>query len=790
MHDRPGPLPAGHVIQVNLAGFTGMFMSTALPSNQGAADAPVPTPAPVVDPEHGLPAGFGPGRIGHLLFWTAFAFSMFQLATAFNLPLDRKIGGVLSYITLLRGLMLGWLGWILVGRAQGKPAWPGLLAWLPLALVIELLARFDGSVPNQVLRSLHVGFLMVVAGGLLYVHRSSTPLQKTVSLGIILVGAIVALYQWYFYADLLLRTGALNGLDVALGVIVLVALFALAWRFMGPALPIVSGLFLAYALFGNYLPAPLDHRGYSLEQVIDQMAYGTEGIYATPTGVSATFIFLFILFGAFLERAGMIQLFTDVAMGLFGAARGGPAKVSVFSSALMGTISGSGVANVVSTGQFTIPLMKRFGYRAAFAGGVEATASMGGQIMPPVMGAVAFIMAETIDVPYAEIVKAAIVPALLYYFAAFLAVHLEAGKRGLVGMAREELPSPAKALKAKWYLILPLVVLVYLLFSGFTPLFSGSIGLALTVLLILGASATLGITQPTIRILFWIGLGLLCATFFWYGIMVIVSLVVVLILWNLFSHGGREALTICRDSLADGARQAIPVGVACAVVGMVIGTMTLTGVGTILGTAVVSVGQKSLFAALVLTMIVSLILGMGIPTIPNYIITSSIAAPILLELGVPLIVSHMFVFYFGIMADLTPPVALAAFAAAPIARESGMRIGVEAVKIAIAGFIIPYMAVYDPALMLQPVKGLAGSAYIAAAAWIIFKATLAIILWGAAFTGYLRREMAAWERVLAVIAAALLVVALPITDELGVGLAALVIGHHLWRARQDRARLA
>ncbi|WP_284179511.1 TRAP transporter permease [Rhabdaerophilum sp. SD176] len=765
-------------------------MSTALPQNHEAADAPPPAPAPVVDPEHGLPAGFGPGRIGHLLFWTAFAFSVFQLATAFNLPLDRKIGGVLSYIVLLRGLILGWLAWILVGKMRGKAALQGLLAWLPLAIVIELLARFDGSVPNQVLRALHVGFLMVVAGGLLLVHRSVTPVQKAVSLGIILVGAVVALYQWFFYADLLLRTGALNGLDVALGIIVLVALFALAWRFMGPALPIVSGLFLAYALFGSYLPAPLDHRGYSLEQVIDQMAYGTEGIYATPTGVSATFIFLFILFGAFLERAGMIQLFTDVAMGLFGAARGGPAKVAVFSSALMGTISGSGVANVVSTGQFTIPLMKRFGYRAAFAGGVEATASMGGQIMPPVMGAVAFIMAETIDVPYAEIVKAAIVPALLYYFAAFLAVHLEAGKRGLVGMARDELPSPAKALKAKWYLILPLVVLVYLLFAGFTPLFSGSIGLALTVLLILGASATLGITQPTVRILFWVGLGLLCATFFWYGIMVIVGLVVGLILWNLVSHGGREALAICRDSLADGARQAIPVGVACAVVGIVIGTMTLTGVGTILGTAVVSVGQKSLFAALVLTMIVSLILGMGIPTIPNYIITSSIAAPILLELGVPLIVSHMFVFYFGIMADLTPPVALAAFAAAPIARESGMRIGVEAVKIAIAGFVIPYMAVYDPALMLQPVKGLAGSAYLFAVAWIVFKATLAIMLWGAAFTGYLQREMAAWERVLAVIAAALLVVALPITDELGVGLAALVIGHHLWRARQDRARLA
>ncbi|MBN8533356.1 MAG: TRAP transporter permease [Rhizobiales bacterium] len=740
--------------------------------------------AEIVDPEHGLPAGFGPGLIGGALFWTAFAFSVFQLATAFNLPLDTRVLGLFSLITLLRFLMAAWLGFILLNRSWGKPMLPALLAWMPLLVVLELLARFDGSIPNQVLRALHVGFLMIVAGGLLFIHRSPDPFRKAVSLAIVAVGALVALYQWFFYAELLLRTGALNSADIVLGIAALAALFALAWRFMGPALPIVSGLFLAYALFGHWLPAPLNHRGYSLDQIIDQMAYGTEGIYSTPTGVSATFIFLFILFGAFLERAGMIQLFTDIAMGLFGAARGGPAKVAVFSSALMGTISGSGVANVVSTGQFTIPLMKRFGYRAAFAGGVEATASMGGQIMPPVMGAVAFIMAETIDVPYAEIVKAALVPALLYYFAAFLAVHLEAGKRGLVGMAKDELPSPTRALRQKWYLILPLAVLVYLLFAGFTPLFSGSIGLALTVLLILGASITLGIGSAALRVLFWVGLGLLCATFFWLGILVIVGLVVALILWNLFSHGGREALAICRDSLADGARQAIPVGVACAVVGIVIGTMTLTGVGTILGTAVVSVGEKSLFLALVLTMCVSLLLGMGIPTIPNYIITSSIAAPILLELGVPLIVSHMFVFYFGIMADLTPPVALAAFAAAPIARESGMRIGVEAVKIAIAGFVIPYMAVYDPALMLQPVKGLAGAEYWLAVIWIVSKAALAIVLWGAAFVGFLQREMALWERAVAVIAAALLVAAVPMTDQIGIALAALVIGHHFWRARQ------
>lgn len=739
-------------------------------------------PEVFVDPEHGLPPGFGPGWAGRLLFWIAVAFSLFQIATAFNVPLDHRFVGV-SIIDLLRITLVFWLGWIVVTGVRGRPYAEMLLAWIPIAVVVELLARFGGSVPNQILRALHVGLLCLVAGGLLAQHKSGSTSTRIAAWALALVGFAIGLYHWAFYEELVARAGEVTHADLVVGIAAIAVLFIICWRFMGPALPIVSGLFLAYCLFGNLLPAPFDHRGYSLDQVIEHMSFGTEGIYATPTGVSATFIFLFILFGSFLERAGMIQLFTDIAMGLFGSARGGPAKVAVFSSALMGTISGSGVANVVSTGQFTIPLMKRFGYRPAFAGGVEATASMGGQIMPPVMGAVAFIMAETIDVPYADVVQAAIIPAILYYFAAFLAVHLEAGKRGLVGLPRSELPSAGKALVTKWHLILPLAVLVYLLFSGYTPLFSGSVGLALTVMLILGGSIALGIGTVAVRVLFWVGLGLLCALFFWYGILVIVGIVVALILANLFTRGGAETVAACREALADGARQAIPVGIACAVVGIVIGTMTLTGVGTIFGNAVVAIGEKSLFLALVLTMVVSLILGMGIPTIPNYIITSSIAAPILLKLGVPLIVSHMFVFYFGIMADLTPPVALAAFAAAPIAKESGFKIAFQAVKIAMAGFVIPYMAVYDPALMLQPVQGVTGFAYAVGAAYIIGKTLLAICLWGAATIGFMKRDMALWERGLAALAAAFLVLALPATDEVGFALAALLIGLHWWRAK-------
>ncbi|MEX0955241.1 MAG: TRAP transporter permease [Rhizobiaceae bacterium] len=691
------------------------------------ANDPDAVTAAIHDPTHG---SFPLSREGKVLFWIAFAFSIYQIGTAMH--------------------------------------------------VINL--------PSQVVRAFHVGFLMLLAFPLVAAMRGKSVPWRAAAWTLAMAGVAVAIYQYVEYQPLILRAGFPTDLDIIFGVVALVCVFAAAWIIMGPALPIISGLFLAYCLFGQYLPRPLNHRGYAFEQVIDHMAYGTEGIYGIPVYVSATYIFLFILFGAFLERAGMIRLFTDVSLGLVGHAKGGPAKVSVISSGLMGTISGSGVANVVTTGQFTIPLMKRFGYRAAFAGGVESTASMGGQIMPPVMGAVAFIMAETLGVEYYEVVEAAIIPAMLYFASAFWMVHLEAGKRSLLGLPRAELPSALKAIRDGWYLVLPLAALVYLLFSGYTPLFAGTIGLSFTVLLILGGSVAIGLPSQALRIIFWIGLGLIAASFFRYGINVVLALAAALIAANLVVDGGRKTLAICRDALAEGAKTALPVGVACAVVGIIIGTMTLTGLANTCGQYIVSVGENSLFLSLVLTMITCLILGMGIPTIPNYIITSTIAGPALLELGVPLIVSHMFVFYFGILADLTPPVALACFAAAPIARESGLKISFEAIKIAAAGFVIPFMAVYTPALMLQDGGPLAEAiGYWPAVAYIVFKTALSIGLWGIAVIGFLRARLAIWERVLAAAAAFTLVAALPATDEIGLALAAIVFGLHWYRTRVPAA---
>ncbi|TGQ51452.1 TRAP transporter permease [Mesorhizobium sp. M1C.F.Ca.ET.193.01.1.1] len=699
-------------------------MSEATPGTTDGKSATFHLPV-VEEQVEGLPPGFGEGLAGKAAFLIAVAFSVFQIYIA-------------AY----------------------------------------------GSLPSQVVRAMHVGFLLLLGFGLIANLRATGAAAKAAFWTLGALGFATGLYNWVFYADLIRRSGFLTTPDLIVGALLVALVFEAARRLMGLPLAVIAFVFLAYCFVGNHLPPPFIHRGYDFAQLVDTFAYGTEGIYGTPVYVSAAYIFIFVVFAAFLERAGMIALFNDFALGLVGSWRGGPAQVCVLSSALMGTISGSGVANVVASGQFTIPLMKRFGFRSAFAGAVEATSSMGGQIMPPVMGAVAFIMAETLNIPYAEVVKAAIIPALFYFGACFWQVHLEAGKAGLHGMAKAELPNPWEAVRKHWPLVLPLAVLVYLLFAGYTPIFAGTMGLALTVVLILGTPLAASIGPFAFRVVFWLALGLAAASFMRFGVNVLGLVIAVLIVACFTFKGGRETLRICVDSLAEGAKNALPVGIACAIVGIVIGTLTLTGIASTFIGWIISIGENNLFLSLVLTMLTCLVLGMGIPTIPNYIITSSLAGPALLSLGVPLIVSHMFVFYFGIMADLTPPVALAAFAAAPMARESGLKIGIQATKLAIAGFVVPFMAVYTPALMLQDAGPIAAQfGYPVEVAYIVVKACMGIVLWGAAAVGFLARRMAWWERLVAFAAGVLLVAALPLTDEAGWALALLWIGWHCWRAR-------
>ncbi|MDP3342500.1 TRAP transporter permease [Frigidibacter sp.] len=691
------------------------------------------TPEPVTEEAvEGLPPGFGTGIMGSIAFWIAVVFALFQLWVA-------------AY----------------------------------------------GTLPSQVVRAMHVGFLLLLGMGLVGNLIAKNRIGQIYFWTLGVLGFATGVYNWVFYEDIIQRTGFLTTADFVVGTALIVLVFIGARRLMGWPLAIIAGIFLAYCFLGQHLPAPFIHRGYDFAQIIEHFSFGTEGIYGTPVYVSSAYIFIFVVFAAFLERAGMLNLFNDFALGLVGGVRGGPAQVAILSSALMGTISGSGVANVVASGQFTIPLMKRFGFRSSFAGGVEATASMGGQIMPPVMGAVAFIMAETLNVPYAAVVQAAILPAVLYFGVVFWMVYLEAGRAGLKGLAKAELPNPWQAVREQWPLILPLAALVYLLFAGYTPIFAGTMGLALVTVLILGTPLAAMIGPIAFRVVFWVALGLASAAFLELGVNFLALVIGVLVLACAVFKGTRPTLGIIRDALAQGARNALPVGIACAIVGIVIGTLTLTGIASTFIGAIIAIGENNLFLSLVLTMLTCLVLGMGIPTIPNYIITSSLAGPALMELGVPLLVSHMFVFYFGIMADLTPPVALACFAAAPIAKSSGLKISLQAIRLAAAGFVIPFMAVYTPALMLQDGGPIADAyGYPVEVIFIFAKACLGIGLWGVAVVGYFLRPAQMWERLLAFAAGVSLIVALPMTDEIGFALAALFVLQHWLRARRATPRTA
>jgi TRAP transporter 4TM/12TM fusion protein len=662
-----------------------------------------------------------------------------------------------------------------------------LYLFLVFTAIFHVVVAAYPILPSQVIRAMHVALLCLAAEGLYGNLRARAPLLRIAAWALGLLALLPGIYQWVEYNGIILRSGDPNEWDLAAGALAIATLFLITWRILGGGLPLLCAIFLAYGLFGQYLPPPLDHRGYDLAQIIDHLTLGTEGIYGLPTYVSATYIFLFVLFASFLERAGMIALFNDIALGVVGHARGGPAKVANISSALMGTISGSGIANVVASGQFTIPLMKRFGFSASFAGAVEATSSMGGQIMPPVMGAAAFIMAETLGIPYSDVVWAAIIPAALYFLTCHVMIDLEARKYGLAGLPKDECPSAIAALRRDWPLTIPLGVLVYVLFAGYTPLLAGVLGLALTVFLILGKPIAERIPIFALRVVFWVVIGLASAAFFDYGVATIGLVLLVLVALSLLFAAGRLTVASCIDGLVEGTRNAVAVGLACAIVGIVVGVLTLTGVASIFGNWVVAIGRDSLFLSLLLTMLLCLVLGTGIPTVPNYIITASLAGPALLELGVPLLVTHMFCFYFGIMADLTPPVALAAFAAAPLAKASGTKIAWQATRLAVAGYVVPFMAVYTPVLMLQNEGPLVGTiGFWPAAAYVTLKAVLAIWLWGMAVVGYFRTRLAPWERLWAFAAAAMLILALPWTDEVGFAACIAYLAWHLLRTRGHR----
>lgn len=532
------------------------------------------------------------------------------------------------------------------------------------------------------------------------------------------------------FKEVVMRGGAATTWDLWLGGALMVLVLEGTRRVLGWALPIIALFFILYALFGQHIPGLLGHRGVNLETLISYQYLTTEGIFGLPLGVSATYIYIFILFGGFLVASGTGEFFIDLANALTGHLRGGPAKVAVVSSSFFGTISGSAVANVVGTGSFTIPLMKRLGYSPTFAGAVEAVASTGGQIMPPIMGAAAFIIAEMLGIPYIKVALAAALPAVLYYIALIYMVHLEAIRLGLQGSPREELPRAGETLKQRGYLLIPAMLMVYWLTVGYSPMKAG---------------------------LWSIG-----AVF----------------LFSFVRRATRMGPLKLLEALKKGATGSLEVVSACACAGIVIGVVTQTGLGLKFSMLVIEASKGFLPLALIFIALTSLILGMGVTTSAAYILTVILGGPVLIKLGVLPLAAHLFVFYYACLSTITPPIALAAFAGAGIAGASPFSVGFMAMRLAMIAYVVPFFFVYQPVLILQ---GSAANIFLA-----FCTAVLGCVALGSALMGQLQGTLGYLPRLLLLAGGMMLIKPGGYTDLFGLSVFVLILGLQLLKKRKKQ----
>ncbi|WP_100400225.1 TRAP transporter permease [Bacillus sp. FJAT-44742] len=598
--------------------------------------------------------------------------------------------------------------------------------------IYHLYTSYFGTPPTLVHRSFHVAVVLAL------IFMLYPPLKKAKRNTLPWYDAILALlalstsvYIFMEYDSIVNRGGLPNTWDLVFGAILVLLVLEGARRVTGWGLPTLAILFLLYGLFGREMAGIFRHRGYEWQDIVNFMYVTNEGIYGTAIGVSATYIFLFILFGAFLQKSGMGQFFNDMALAIAGQTRGGPAKVSVIASGFLGSINGAAVANVVTTGSFTIPLMKKIGYKKNFAGAVEASASVGGQILPPIMGAAAFIMAEILGIPYSQIALAALLPALLFYLGVIVQIHLRASKEGLKGISKDNLPAVKQVMKERGHLLIPLLFLMYMLFfSGRTIIYSALLTIIVTVIIAMIRKTT------------------------------------------------RMSLRDILEALENGARTALGVAIACAAVGLIVGVATLTGFGLSLANAIVTLGGESLLLTLMFTMVACIVLGMGLPSIPTYIITATMAAPALVQLGIEPLVAHLFVFYFGIFANITPPVALASFAAAGISGGNAMRTGFVSMKLAIAGFIVPYLFVYNDSLLLTNTTFGEG-------VLVVFTSVLGVMMLGTAAEGYFMTHINPVLRILLFGGALLFMNPNLMQDVIGFSIIAVVIFFQWIRAKKE-----
>ncbi len=613
------------------------------------------------------------------------------------------------------------------------------------------MTLFSTALP-EVRLTLFVGCIIIL-GFLTYpakkghVHVNSMPWYDIV---LMVVGSACFFYFAANALPLIKLATRIETIHVVIGIIGILVLVELCRRCVGIPILCVVGVLLVYTFY-NQLSFNLSFYN-ALKNIVYKLFYTTSGVIGTPINVCFTYIVLFIIFGAFLERTGIANFFIDFANRLAGWSSGGPAKVAVISSALCGMVSGSSVGNTVTTGSVTIPMMKKTGYKPEFAGAVEAAASTGGQIMPPIMGAAAFLMAEYMDLPYAEVAVKAILPAILYFTGIFIAVHLEAKKLGLHGISRSELPKWGYLAK-NIYLILPLILLVWLVSSGAkTMAFSA----ALSIL----AAFVIGFVHKLLENIRTMGVK-----------KAILSTV-------------KSTILSAIDALAAGAKGAITVAVACAMAGMIAGCITVTGLASILINAIVQLAGNATIVGLVLTMVCCIVLGMGVPTTANYCIMASTCAPILIQLGFPAVAAHFFVFYFGIVADITPPVALAAYAGSAIAKSNPMKTGINATKLAIAAFIVPYIFAYNPSML-----------FVGNVAWydvIIISITALLGLFGiaAALNGYLYRKIPVILRIALVAGGLGMMIPGLASDLIGLAVVAAVVAFQYFSNKKQTASAA
>ena len=598
--------------------------------------------------------------------------------------------------------------------------------FLCLAFTLYHLAYASGIRALQMVNikhhAIHVGLILVLGFALYPAFKKSS--RKKIAWYdwiFIVLSAIMPVYVFIRYPTFISTGFQGETIDIIFGTILILLVLECSRRLSGWALPILSIIFLIYAMYGRSFPGIFKHRGYTWHRIVTYLTTDVYGIYGTSIKVAATYIVLFIIFGEVMNKCGMGQFFNDIANALAGHTKGGPAKVAVLASGFLGSINGSAVANVVTTGTFTIPLMKKTGYSKEFAGAVEATASVGGQLLPPIMGAAAFVMAETLGVKYGAIIKAAVIPALIYYLGIIIQVQMRATKDKLEGLPKDQMPKVKEVMRERGHLLIPIVFLLYMLiFSGVT----------------------------VIRGAFW-------------------TIIVTIAIAELRPISRMSFKDFC-DAFVAGAKSTVSVAMACACVGIIVGVCGMTGFALNVAHAIISIGEQSLMLTLLFTMITCMILGMGLPSIPSYLITATIAAPALVELGQPEIAAHMFCFYFAMFANLTPPVALASFAAAGLSGGSPMKTGWQSVRLALAGFIVPFMFVYNPQLLLENITLITGIQ-------VVITACVGVVLIAAAVEGYLLGRMNVVLRVIAGVGSYLLIDSGLVTDIAGIACLAVII---------------